>query len=175
MMYAPGELSTDSQLAVPGRVLLVDDQPELRRIFRRSLVKLGHEVMEAPNGRAAVELVRKEHFDVVISDVRMPDMDGVELLHQLCEHDAELPVILVSGGFDAEAEQAAAEYGAFEYLMKPLAFDKLHEATASAIELRRRHAEARERYEPYASMKRLKIPAPVSAAQPERPAQRRKR
>lgn len=172
MMYAQGEVSTDSQstCAAPGRVLLVDDQPELRRIFRRSLVKLGHEVVEAANGRAAVELVREQHFDVVISDVRMPDMDGVELLQQLCEHDAELPVILVSGGFDADAEQAAAEYGAFEYLMKPLAFDKLHEAAASAIELRRKHAEARERYEPYASMKRLKIPAPAA-----QPAQRRKR
>jgi two-component system response regulator AtoC len=156
-------------------VLLVDDQPELRRIFRRSLVKLGHEVVEAPNGRAAVELVREQHFDVVISDVRMPDMDGLELLHQLCEHDAELPVILVSGGFDAEAEQAATEYGAFEYLMKPLAFDELREAAASAIELRRKHAEARERYEPYASMKRLKVLAPDQVESSVQPAQRRKR
>lgn len=160
MAYAPSELSTDNQLDAPGKVLLVDDQPELRRIFRRSLVKLGHEVVEAANGRAAVELVRLQHFDVVLSDVRMPDMDGVELLQQLCELDPELPVLLISGGLDAEAEHAAAAYGAFEYLMKPLAFEKLHESTARAIELRRRTAEARERYEPYASMKRLKIPAP---------------
>ena len=160
MAYARGEHWTDTELGAPGRILLVDDQPELRRIFRRTLVKLGHEVVEASNGRAAVQLVRQQHFDVVLSDVRMPDMDGVELLQQLCELDAELPVVLISGGIDAEAEQAAAEYGAFDYLMKPLAFDKLQDSTSRAIELRRRHADARERYEPFASMKRLKIPAP---------------
>jgi DNA-binding NtrC family response regulator len=167
MAYATREHATDSELGAPGRVLLVDDQPELRRIFRRTLVKLGHEVVEASNGRAAIALVRQQHFDVVLSDVRMPDMDGLELLQQLGELDAELPVVLVSGGLDAEAERAAAEYGAFDYLMKPLAFEKLQDSTARAIELRRRHAEARERYEPFASMKRLKIPAP-SELEPRR-------
>ena len=167
MAYATREHATDSELGAPGRVLLVDDQPELRRIFRRTLVRLGHEVVEASNGRAAIELVRQQHFDVVLSDVRMPDMDGLELLQQLGELDAELPVVLISGGLDAEAERAAAEYGAFDYLMKPLAFEKLQDSTARAIELRRRHAEARERYEPFASMKRLKIPAP-SELEPRR-------
>src|SRR5687768_12323286 len=86
--------------AEPGRVLLVDDQPELRRLFYRTLTKAGHLVAMAANGRMAVELVAQRSFDVVISDVRMPDMGGVELLQALHAQDPDLPVLLVSGSPD---------------------------------------------------------------------------
>jgi CheY-like chemotaxis protein len=151
---APDELP----LIAPGRVLLVDDQPELRRLFRRSLSKIGHEVVEAWNGRAAIELAEKSVFDVVVSDVRMPDMSGLSLLKALHALDVDLPVVLVSGSPDPETEKEAAAYGAFAFLMKPVAFDLMRENCGRAITLRRTRAEAKAQFEPLASMERLRVP-----------------
>ena len=152
--------STAQTLSAPGRVLLVDDQPELRRLYRRNLSKLGHEVVEASNGLAAIELARQGRFDVVISDVRMPDLSGVELLRQLYELDPELPVVLMSGGLDAKAELAAKEYGAFAYLMKPVPFEHIQTSAALAIELRRQRTEARGGPESLGSHTRLRVREP---------------
>ena len=142
--------------ARPGRVLLVDDQDELRRLFQRTLAKDGHEIVTASNGRAAISLALREHFDVVISDVRMPDMGGVELLEELAAHDAHLPVVLVSGSPDLETAMKAVEYGAFEYLVKPVPFEKLRASAKRAIALRRKRAQAEEVLEQYRSGERLR-------------------
>jgi DNA-binding NtrC family response regulator len=150
--------SIEQALAAPGRILLVDDQPELRRLFRRNLSKLGHEVVEAWNGRAAIELATQSTFDVVISDVRMPDMSGIELMKALYEHDPDLPVVLVSGSNDPDTADEAVDYGAFAYLMKPVPFDAMRENASRAITLRRLRAEARLQFEPYASVERIRVP-----------------
>ena len=140
----------------PGRVLLVDDQPELRRLFQRTLTKAGHQVAVAENGRKAVALVADNTFDVVISDVRMPDMGGVELLQALHAEDPDLPVLLVSGSPDLETAMKAVEYGAFEYLTKPVSFEKLGASTQRAIEQRRQRLQAKEVLEQYRSGTRMR-------------------
>jgi CheY-like chemotaxis protein len=145
----------------PGRVLLVDDQDELRQLFRRTLLKDGHEVVTASNGRTAVELARQSRFDVVISDVRMPDMGGVELLQTLHEQDPNLPVLLVSGSPDLDTAMKAVQFGAIEYLVKPVAFDKLRDSAARAIEIRRKRAEAEHVLEQYRSGERIRVKTPV--------------
>jgi CheY-like chemotaxis protein len=145
--------------AGPGRVLLVDDQPKLLRLFERSLTKAGHDVVTAENGRAAIELVRAQDFDVVISDVRMPDMGGVELLRELHERDPDLPVLLVSGSPDLQTALKAVEYGAFEYLTKPVPFDKLGASVERAVEQRRSKAEAKQVLEEYRSSERIRTPS----------------
>jgi two-component system response regulator PilR (NtrC family) len=150
--------SIEQKLSAPGRILLVDDQPELRRLFRRNLSKLGHEVVEACNGSAAIALATQRTFDVVISDVRMPDMSGIELLKALYQHDPDLPVVLVSGSNDPETAHEAVDYGAFAYLMKPVPFDTMRDNASRAITLRRLRAEARLQFEPYASVERLRVP-----------------
>jgi CheY-like chemotaxis protein len=143
-----------------GRVLLVDDQPELRRLFRRSLNKAGYVVVEAWNGRVAVELAQQLVFDVVISDVHMPDMSGVDLLQALRQLDADLPVVLTSGSPGPHTPLEADEYGAYAYLVKPVPFELMHETAAGAVALRRARAAARELFEPYASVERLRVTRP---------------
>jgi CheY-like chemotaxis protein len=138
----------------PGRVLLVDDQRELRRLLERALVKAGHEVVTASNGREAIALAAQSRFDLVISDVRMPDLGGVELLERLHAEDAELPVLLVSGSPDLDTAMKAVKYGAFEYLVKPVGFEKLRDSAARAIELRRKHDQAKEVLDQYRSGER---------------------
>jgi CheY-like chemotaxis protein len=96
MAGAERQPEAQATAALPGRVLLVDDQPELRRLFQRALTKAGHTVVAVENGRKAVQSVAEQSFDVVISDVRMPDMGGVELLRALHAEDPDLPVLLVS-------------------------------------------------------------------------------
>lgn len=127
-------------------------------MFRRTLCRAGHDVVEAWNGRYAVELAHSSNFDVVISDVRMPDLSGIELLKALYELDPDLPVVLVSGSPDIATAQEAVEYGAFAYLMKPVPFEAMHETATRAITLRRLRAEAKARFEPYASAPRLRVP-----------------
>lgn len=158
MAQAKQDARTDLALGAPGRVLLVDDQPELRRLFKRNLSKVGHDVVEAWNGRAAIELARQGEFDVVISDVRMPDMSGLDLLKALYEHDADLPVVLCSGSPDPQTSNEAFDYGAFAYLVKPVPFDTMREHATRAIALRRLRADAKAHFEPHTSVERLRVP-----------------
>jgi two-component system, chemotaxis family, chemotaxis protein CheY len=153
-------LALEDAAGAQGRVLLVDDQPELRRLFRRSLHKAGYTVVEAYNGRVAVELAQQLLFDVVISDVHMPDMSGIELLQTLRHLDEDLPVILTSGSPGPDTPLEVGEYGAFAYLVKPVPFDLMHETASRAVEVRRSRAAAKELFEPFASVERLRVPTP---------------
>jgi two-component system, NtrC family, C4-dicarboxylate transport response regulator DctD len=140
-----------------GRVLLVDDEPELRRVSCRQLTKAGFDVTEAANGLIALELVRTQKFDVVVSDMRMPDMGGLELVDRLSAEAPELPVVLVSGysGF-ADVETARA-YGVVDCLEKPVALKALIGSVSLAVGIHRgflKHPEA-----PRESETRLAVPA----------------
>jgi two-component system chemotaxis response regulator CheY len=155
-----GQVSPIAQQPLPAgasRVLLVDDQPEVRRVVRRSLAKAGYEVVEAWNGQVAVELVRESSFDLVISDVRMPDMSGLELLSALHRHDPDLPVVLTSGWPGPDGTLDADAIGAFAYLQKPVPFEVMREVVRGAVERRRALQASREQFEPFVSMERLRV------------------
>ncbi len=108
------------------RILLVDDEPEVRLVLSRGLRSKGHEVVEAENGRRAITLYRQSEFDMVITDVLMPHMDGVELLRELRN---ECPLLAISGGgsFGCEILTTMKELGASETLAKPFSFQQLDE------------------------------------------------
>ena len=160
MAHTTAEASQRDALVEPSKVLLVDDQPEVRRVVRRSLTRVGYVVVEAWNGRVAIELARAASFDLVISDVRMPDMSGLELLSALQEHDPDLPVVLASGSLDPQSSHEARERGAFAFLDKPFAFETLREVASRAIEHRRARIASREQFEPFASLERLRVARP---------------
>lgn len=143
----------EQALGSAGRILLVDDQPELRRLVRRGLMRSGYVVVEAWNGHVAVELAQQLRFDVVISDVCMPDLSGVELLEALRELDPDLPVVLTSG-----APEALRSLDAFACLEKPVSFEAIRDTAASAIELRRARSQGRDGSDPRESSERLRIP-----------------
>jgi CheY-like chemotaxis protein len=116
-----------------GYILLVDDEPSLRRVMSRSLVRAGFDVTQAPDGRVALELARAQQFNAVISDVRMPRMGGLELLDRLQRELPSLPVVLVSASTELEGRRQALGLGAFDFLRKPLELRKLHEAAFRAV------------------------------------------
>ena len=160
MAHPTAKASQPDAIVEPSRVLLVDDQPEVRRVVRRNLVRAGHVVIEAWNGRIAVELAREMQFDLVISDLRMPDMSGVELLEALHERDPDLPVILTSGSPDPLTTAEARALGVFAYLAKPVPFDVMRETASRAVEQRRARTASREQLEPFASGERMRVASP---------------
>jgi len=119
------------------RVLLVDDEPLVLKVFGRSLVRNKYLVREALTGGHALELLSGQWFDVVVADVRMHPMDGFELLARTRELDVSIPVILVSGFPDVGAPARARELGAFAYIAKPVLLEVLRATVRSAVERRR--------------------------------------
>ncbi len=119
------------------RVLLVDDEESLRRASARVLANGGFDVVEAVDGREALVAFEKGAFDVVVSDVMMPNMSGLELLRAIRQRDLELPVILLTGMPNVEAALEAGRHGALHYLTKPVDNARLVQAVARAERLRR--------------------------------------
>ncbi len=115
------------------RVLVVDDNDTLRRALVRALSARGHTTTGARDGRAAVEILRGGELDVIVSDIRMPDMDGMELLQAAREIDPDLAVLLITGTPELETAMKAVEYGAFEYLAKPLDMNRLDGSIRRAV------------------------------------------
>jgi EAL domain-containing protein (putative c-di-GMP-specific phosphodiesterase class I) len=117
--------------------LLVDDEPAALRGFERTLRSAGYQVEAFTSARAAVERISAGGVHVVVSDISMPEMSGVELLRIIREHDPDLPVVLVTGLPAIESATDAVEYGAFKYIVKPVEPDALRKAVERARKLYR--------------------------------------
>src|SRR5689334_21746806 len=104
------------------RVLLVEDAPFLRYAFGRLLRMHGFEVMEANDGREALECVESFHPQLVVTDLMMPVMDGVELIQRLRADPktADLPVLAITADASEQAEAKAREAGAVDFVTKPI-------------------------------------------------------
>ena len=106
-----------------GSVLLVDDDRALLRILGMLLRKMGFKVATAEDGAQATGLARSRSFDAIVSDINMPDMDGLQLLRTIREQDLDVPVILMTGNPGLETAMQAVELGATHSppMMVPLA------------------------------------------------------
>ena len=117
------------------RVLLVDDDDLLVRSYARMLSEEGYEVEIRFDGEAAVEAVRADSYDVVVSDIDMPRLSGLALLERIRAHDLDIPVVLITGAPSLETAIAAVEHGALRYLPKPVSASQLRGITADAVRL----------------------------------------
>jgi EAL domain-containing protein (putative c-di-GMP-specific phosphodiesterase class I) len=120
-----------------GDILVVDDEPTLLRGISRLLTDRGYHVVCERDGEAALQTFRSREFDVIVTDIAMPQMDGIQLLRQLREHDADVPVVLITGEPAVSTAVKALEYGAFHYLTKPIPLGNLEEVVDKAACLRR--------------------------------------
>lgn len=126
----------ETSLVTKPRVLFVDDEPGLTRGLGRLLALRGNEVTTASNGRQALALIDEMTFDVVLSDIRMPGMDGLSLLRSIRAKDLDLPVVFLTGSPSLETAVEAMEYGAFRYLTKPVDGEQLVTVVARAARTR---------------------------------------
>ena len=119
------------------RVLVVDDEPKMQRVLEILLRRLGHEVLLAADGQAALTLAQSVPVDLVMTDLRMPGMDGIALLTALREHGIAAPVILLTAYGTVESAVRAMKKGAYDYILRPFDVEAVEVVVTRALALER--------------------------------------
>src|SRR5580765_3425523 len=135
---------------MPFRVLVVDDETAIREAIRMTLEYEGYRVDEARSGQDGLDRATKTPFDAILLDIKMPILDGIEVLENLKEQRVASPVIMVSGHGDVHTAVECTKRGAFDFLEKPLNRDKLLLTVRNAVrqqKLEEENIELRDRVE----------------------------
>jgi two-component system KDP operon response regulator KdpE len=117
----------------PLRVLVVDDEPAIRRLLHASLSAEGHQIEEAADGQSALSLLGRNAIDVLVLDLGMPGMDGFEVIRQLREQGSSLPIIVLSSRADEAGKVRALDMGADDFVTKPFGMDELLARIRAAV------------------------------------------
>ena len=120
------------------RLLLVDDEPDFLQAYARRFTRRNVEITPASSGQEAIDRVRENTFDVVILDVMMPEMSGLETLRRIKAIKPDLPVIILTGHADSKVLIEGMDMGAFDFLLKPVGTDELYFKVLDAVRARRR-------------------------------------
>ena len=118
-------------------VLVVDDDENFTRACVRLLEGWGYGVETASDGRTAIDLAKNHHFDVVLTDINIPQYSGLDLLRAVRERDRDVPVVLMTGGPGLDSARVAVEFGALSYLIKPLSTGELRDVLSRAVQMHR--------------------------------------
>jgi len=110
------------------RILVVDDEPDAVELLQEFLTSKGYEVITASDGEEALRKVKSERPHLILLDVRMPKMNGLEVLRQVRQIDKEVGVIMVTAVNEEETGRQALELGAFDYIVKPLDLEYLEKS-----------------------------------------------
>lgn len=125
-------------------ILVVDDEPEMRETCRKILVRKGYTVSAAGDGQAALEVLRDTSFDLIIVDLRLPDMDGMQLLREVRKMDSQAVTIMITAYGDIDTALQAVQEGAFDYLPKPFSMAQLEVAVERGLGYQKLLAQNRE-------------------------------
>lgn len=120
-------------------ILVIDDSPQMRMALKEAIQKLGHRVVACENGEEAIEKLRRHGFSLIVTDMKMPQMDGLTLLREVRRSIGNLPVLVITGFGTIENAVESMKEGATDYLMKPFSFDALKK-TINSILVRIRNA-----------------------------------
>ncbi|MBN1599501.1 MAG: sigma-54-dependent Fis family transcriptional regulator [Bacteroidales bacterium] len=115
-------------------VLAIDDEKSIRNTLKEILEYENHQVDLAEDGPSGLEIFKQNKFDVVLCDIKMPGMDGIEVLQQIVEHDHEIPVIMISGHGNIDTAVDAIKKGAYDFIEKPLDLNRLLVTIKNALE-----------------------------------------
>src|SRR2546422_5837824 len=121
----------------PEKILVVDDEEAIREVVSTMLQAQGFECAAVGNGRIALDYLQKNSIDLVLSDMVMPEMDGLKLLEWLRTHDPDVPVIMVTAMHDLSTALEAIRRGAYDYILKPFEKDQLFLGVGRALQHRR--------------------------------------
>jgi two-component system response regulator PilR (NtrC family) len=119
-----------------GRILVVDDEASLREVLTIMLQREGYDVETAADGASAQTLLREADFDLIISDIKMPGVSGIELLRFVREHAPETMMIMITAFSTSEDAVEAMKLGAFDYITKPFRNDEIRLIVRNALERR---------------------------------------
>src|SRR5262252_3828973 len=140
------------------RVLIVDDERSMRELLAIMLKQAGHEVTVAEGGEQAIEVIKSESFDLVITDLRMRRVDGIAVLRAAKEHSPSTVVLVVTAFASTETAVEAMKLGAYDYVTKPFKLDEIKLTIANALERKRLQDENRElRFESFVGKSRQMV------------------
>src|SRR5690348_7123961 len=122
-------------------ILVVDDERNIRRTLATFFGSLGHQVAQAESGEQALEAVKTRAHDVVVTDFRMAEMNGLDLLHQIKRISPDTPVVLMTAYATIDNAVAAMKAGAYDYLTKPFSLDEIQLVVERALEFHGLRAE----------------------------------
>src|SRR5215216_6668922 len=118
------------------QILVVDDEPNLRRVLSAQLERDGYDVHTAEDGEQALALLRDHHIDLVITDLRMPRVDGMELLRRVATFEEPAPVVMITAHGTVDTAVEALKTGAFDYITKPFDQDEVRTVVRKALRTR---------------------------------------
>jgi nitrogen regulation protein NR(I) len=118
------------------QVLIVDDEPNLRKILSAQLTRDGYDVLTAEDGEQGLALLGEHHIDLVITDLKMPKVDGMTLLKRALVEEPELPVVLITAHGSIDTAVEALKSGAFDFVTKPFDKDEVRQIVAKALKTR---------------------------------------
>jgi two-component system KDP operon response regulator KdpE len=118
--------------ASPLRLLVIDDEPAIRKLLRMGLATQDYQVLEATNARTALQQIATKP-DLVILDLGLPDLEGLDLLHQIRERDAAVPIVVLTSRDDEAAKVQALDSGADDYVTKPFGMNELFARIRAAL------------------------------------------
>jgi two-component system, NtrC family, response regulator AtoC len=118
------------------QVLIVDDEPNLRKILSAQLTRDGYDVLTAEDGEQGLHLLREHHIDLIITDLKMPKVDGMTLLKRALDIEPELPVVVITAHGTIDTAVEALKRGAFDFVTKPFDKDEVRQIVAKALKTR---------------------------------------
>lgn len=151
--------ATTSVRSATERILVIDDEPNIRGTLEEFLELCGFDVDTAENGSHGLDMLGRRAYDLVVSDVRMPDVDGLAVIEWMKETCPEIPVIVISGYATVESTLHAMRMGAHDYIVKPFTLDQIRRTIDNALERRRlarKNVELEERNEQLREIERIK-------------------
>jgi len=142
------------------RIIVIDDDSSIRWVLNKALTGAGLEIDVFETADAALSAIQKEEPAVIVTDIRMPGMDGLELLKRIGDLYSDVPVIIMTAHSDLDSAVAAFKGGAFEYLPKPFDIDEAVALVNRAVEVRKKKAGSTQKTESRADMEIIgKAPA----------------
>jgi DNA-binding response OmpR family regulator len=163
---------TASNAPLPARILVVDDEPHVCNAVARALNLMGYETQEANTGYAALQRLNDQAFDLMLLDMRMPEMDGIDVMRRAHQQYPDLLILVLTGHATLESAIAAVKSGAVDYLLKPVVIADIALAVDSA--LRSRVGQLQQKYwlrqvgeamgEALNALRQAEVPLPVPLA-----------
>jgi two-component system response regulator (stage 0 sporulation protein F) len=130
MKLGKGEVPMDEKKFI----LLVDDDQEFRKAMKKMFERSGYDVTLAADGREALDVLSKSAFDLIISDLRMPNLNGMQLMEELKKKNVKIPVIFITAYGEVESYMDLMNLGAFEYINKPVKGQEILNVARKALE-----------------------------------------